>query len=169
MLRATTACHFSRLQPRKSVRPRDVLCILTCHSGVRFLDIWTSKITKALRATAACDFWTSELQKLQMCFAPQRRASFGHLNFKNCSANVVFCAFWLTNVLRATAACHFSFLCWTSGTANHWKNAAIRDFPNIWHMCICFLVILLACWSSFCWLDFSTLPFKCPYCRKLDF
>ena len=47
---------------------------------------------------------------LQMCFAPQRRAIFEHRNFQNGSANVVFCAFWLANVLRATAACHF----WTS-------------------------------------------------------
>ena len=44
---------------------------------------------------------------LQMCFAPQRRAIFGHRIFKKWSEHVVFCAFWLTNVLRATAACHF--------------------------------------------------------------
>ena len=45
---------------------------------------------------------------LQMCFAPQRRAIFEHLNFKNGSGNVVFCTFWLANMLFATAACHFS-------------------------------------------------------------
>ena len=45
-----------------------------------------------------------------MCFAPQRRAIFGHRNFKKWPESVVFCAFWLANVLRATAACHF----WTS-------------------------------------------------------
>ena len=43
-----------------------------------------------------------------MCFAPQRRASFPDRNLKNGSDNEVFCTFWLTNVLRATAACHFS-------------------------------------------------------------
>ena len=43
-----------------------------------------------------------------MCFAPQPRAIFEHRNFQNGSANVVFCAFWLANVLRATAACNFS-------------------------------------------------------------
>ena len=42
---------------------------------------------------------------LQMCFAPQRRAIFGHRNFKKWPESVVFCAFWLKNVLRATAAC----------------------------------------------------------------
>ena len=83
---------------------------------VSFCNILTWQ--NVLRATAACHFWTSELPKwlrqwgflhfdLQMCFAPQRRAIFEHQNFQNGSANVVFCTFWLANVLRATAACHF--------------------------------------------------------------
>ena len=42
-----------------------------------------------------------------MCFAPQRRAIFADRNFKNGSDHEVFCTFWLTNVLRATAECHF--------------------------------------------------------------
>ena len=45
-----------------------------------------------------------------MCFAPQRRAIFGHLNFQKCAKTVSFLAFWLGNVLRATAACNFSWL-----------------------------------------------------------
>ena len=40
-----------------------------------------------------------------MCFAPQRRALFRHLNFQKWSDTGVFCAFWLRNVLRATTAC----------------------------------------------------------------
>ena len=40
--------------------------------------------------------------------APQRRALFGHRNFKKCSEPGVFYAFWLGNVLRATTACTFS-------------------------------------------------------------
>ena len=43
-----------------------------------------------------------------MCFAPQRRALFRHLNLQKWSAPGVFCAFWLGNVLRATTACTFS-------------------------------------------------------------
>ena len=43
-----------------------------------------------------------------MCFAPQRRALFRHLNFQTWSDNGVFCTFWLGNVLRATTACTFS-------------------------------------------------------------
>ena len=45
---------------------------------------------------------------LEMCFAPQRRALFRHLNFQKWSEAGVFCAFSLRNVLRATAACTFS-------------------------------------------------------------
>ena len=40
----------------------------------------------------------------EMCFAPQRRAPFEHLNFQKCSEHGVLCTFWLRNVLRATAA-----------------------------------------------------------------
>ena len=43
-----------------------------------------------------------------MCFAPQRRALFRHLNFQKWSENGVFCTFWLGNVLRATTTCTFS-------------------------------------------------------------
>ena len=43
-----------------------------------------------------------------MCFAPQRRALFRHLNFQKWSEPLVFLTFWLGNVLRATTACTFS-------------------------------------------------------------
>jgi hypothetical protein len=43
-----------------------------------------------------------------MCFAPQRRALFRHLNFQKWAEPLVFLTFWLPNVLRATTACTFS-------------------------------------------------------------
>ena len=43
-----------------------------------------------------------------MCFAPQRRAPFRHLNFEKWSEPLVFLTFWLRNVLRATTVCTFS-------------------------------------------------------------
>ena len=43
-----------------------------------------------------------------MCFAPQRRALFRHLNFQKWCGNGVFCTFSLGNMLRATTACTFS-------------------------------------------------------------
>ena len=42
-----------------------------------------------------------------MCFAPQRRALFRHLNFQKRSERGVFCKFWIGNMLRATTACTF--------------------------------------------------------------
>ena len=137
------------------------------HSGVRFFRIETSKSGPRL--------WCFVRFDLQMCFAPQRRAIFRHQNFKKCSDNrqTVFLAFSLPNALFATAACHFSPVCWnsylrtrgalarllfrTSGSTNHWKNTAIRDVANISRTWTCFLLTLRACGSPFCWLDISTL------------
>ena len=81
-----------------------------------FCTFWLRNV---LRATTACTFSTSQLPKvvrewcfvhfdLEMCFAPQRRALFRHLNFQKWFENGVFCTFWLGNVLRATTACTFS-------------------------------------------------------------
>ena len=44
----------------------------------------------------------------EMCFGPQRRALFRHLNFQKWSEHGAFCTFRLRNVLRATTACTFS-------------------------------------------------------------
>ena len=43
-----------------------------------------------------------------MCFAPQRRALFRHLNLQKWSKPWVFLTIWLGNVLRATTVCTFS-------------------------------------------------------------
>ena len=43
-----------------------------------------------------------------MCFAPQRRALFRHLNFQKWSGAGVLCTFSLGNVLGAATACTFS-------------------------------------------------------------
>ena len=43
-----------------------------------------------------------------MCFAPQRRALFRHLNFQKCSEREAFLVFSLASMLRATTACTFS-------------------------------------------------------------
>ena len=104
VLRATTACTFSTSQLPKVVREWCVLYILTwkCasrHNGVHFFDIATSKSGPNLVCFVHVD--------LEMCFAPQRRALFWHLNFQKWSEPGVFCTCWLGNVLRATTACTF--------------------------------------------------------------
>ena len=105
VLRATTACTFSTSQLPKVVRTWCVLYILTwkCasrHNGVHFFDISTAK--SGLNVVCFVHF------DLEMCFAPQRRALFRHLNCQKWSAPVVFLTCWLGNVLRATTACTFS-------------------------------------------------------------
>ena len=105
VLRPTAACHFWTSELQKVARECGVFHILTYkyasrHSGVPFLNIGTSKMGPRS--------WCFVHFDLQMCFAPQPRGILEHRNFQNGSANVVFCAFWLANVLFATAACHFS-------------------------------------------------------------
>ena len=92
-----------------------------------FCTFWLGNV---LRATTACTFIsTSQLPKVvrtwcvfahfdfEMCFAPQWRALFLHLNFQKWSGPGVFCTFWLGNVLRATTACNFSSLIWPHSSA----------------------------------------------------
>ena len=105
VLRLTTACTFSTSQRPKVVRTWCVLYIFTwkCisrHNGVHFFDISTSK--------SGPDLVCFVHFHLEMCFAPQRRALFRHLNFQKWSGPGVYCTFWLGNVLRATTACTFS-------------------------------------------------------------
>ena len=105
LLRATTACTFSRSELLKVVRTPSVFNILTSkcasrHNGVHFFDISTAKSGPRMVCFVHFDF--------QMCFAPQRRALFRHLNCQKWPAPLVFCTFWLPNVLRATTACTFS-------------------------------------------------------------
>ena len=65
-----------------------------------------------------------------MCFAPQRRALFRHLNFKKCSGREVFLAFSLAHVLRATTACNFSSLIWPAGSAPAALASLLFDPPE---------------------------------------
>ena len=81
---------FSTSEPPKVVRDRQFLTLLTwkCasrHNGVHFFDISTSKSGPELRCFVHFD--------LEMCFAPQRRALFRHLNFQKWSGAEVFCTF----------------------------------------------------------------------------
>ena len=186
VLRATTACTFSTSQLPKVVRSWGVLDILTwkCasrHNGVHFFDISTSKSGPNLVCFGHFD--------LEMCFAPQRRALFRHLNFQKWSEPGVFWTFWLGNVLRATTACNFSSLIWPAGSAP----AALASLlfeppePQIIGKTQCFATFLpfRASASSFFWLflfsdllssnlsllspSCPALLFICPYCRKFDF
>ena len=97
--------HFFDIWTSKSGPRPSVLTLLTwkCasrHNGVHFFDIATSK--------SGPNPWCFVHFDLEMCFAPQRRALFRHRNLQKWSEPLVFCTFWLGNVLRATTACTFS-------------------------------------------------------------
>ena len=161
VLRATTACTFSTSQLPKVVQTWCVLYILTSkcasgHSSVHFFDISTSKSGPNMVCFVHFDF--------EMCFAPQRRALFPHLNFQKWSEHGVLCAFWLVCASRHNGV-HFSIshlASWLrtrrfseptfqpSGASNHWKNTEFRDFPTFSRTCIFFLLTLSLLWSSLC-------------------
>ena len=65
-----------------------------------------------------------------MCFAPQQRALFRHLNFQKWSENGVFCTFGLGYVLRATTACNCSSLIWPDGSAPAALASLLFDPPE---------------------------------------
>ena len=151
-----------------------------------FCTFWLRNV---LRATTACTFSTSQLPKVvrswgvfntfdfDMCFAPQRRALFRHLNFQKWSGPGVFCTFWLGNVLRATTAYNFSSLIWPAGSAPAALASLLFDPPEPQiigktQWIATFLPFRASAssffWSFLFWL-FSPLLFNCPYCRKFHF
>ena len=114
-------------EPAKVVRTPGFFYILiwkraSRHNGVYFFDISTSKSGPTTVCFVHFD--------LEMCFAPQRRALFRHLNFQKWSENGVLCTFSLRNVLRATTACNFSSLIWPAGSAPAALASLLFDPPE---------------------------------------
>ena len=140
MLRATTACTFSTSQLSKVVRTWCVLYILTSkcasrHNGVHFFDIATSKSGPRMVCFVHFDF--------EMCFAPQRRALFRHLNFQKWSEPPQFlthftskCAsrhngvqLFISHLPRCLRTRRFSEPTFQpSGATKPRKNTVFRDF-----------------------------------------
>ena len=159
VLRATTACTFSTSELPKVVRQWCPLYILTSkcasrHNGVHFFDISTSKsgptpgvfnmlTWKCASRHNGVHFFDISTSKsgpdlvcfvhfdFEMCFAPQRRALFRHLNFQEWSCAGVFFTFSLRNVLRATTAC-------TSSTS---------QLPKVVRRCCVFYILTSKCAS----------------------
>ena len=82
--------HETTSEPPKVARTCGALYILTSkcasrHNDVHFFDFSTSKSGPTLKCLVHFD--------LDMCFAPQRRALFRHLNFQKWSGAEVFCTF----------------------------------------------------------------------------
>ena len=108
------------------------------------------------RATTACTFSTSQLPKwsgpsvfvhfdFDMCFAPQRRALFRHLNFQKWAPRHNGVQFFISHLASWLRTRRFSEpTCRPSGATNHWKNQEFRDFPTFSRICIFFLLTLLS-------------------------
>ena len=129
-------CVLYILTPKRALR----------HNGVHFFDISTSKTAPNLVCFVHFDF--------DMCFAPQRRALFRHLNFQKCSEGDVFsfftckCAslhngvqFFMSHLASWLRTRRFSEPTFRpSGASNHWKNTVNRDFPIFSRTWIFFLL-----------------------------
>ena len=123
-----------------------------------------------------------------MCFSPQRRAIFQHLNFQKWSRIVSFLTFSLPNVLFATAACNFWCLLWAPTSAPAALTGLLFDWPDtriiektqhfatsltfgadvssfFWLSRYCIFCRLT--WRLYCWA--MHLLFNSPYCRKFLF
>ena len=182
---ATASGNFSTAERQKVLRRLQFFNILTfkCafrHSGVQFFDIWTDKSAPNPSCFVHFD--------LQMCFSPQRRAIFRHLNRQKWSKHAVFCTFWLANALFATAACNFWFLLWAPTSAPAALTGLLFDWPDtriiektqhfatsltfgadvssfFWLSRYCIFCRLT--WRLYCWA--MHLLFNSPYCRKFLF
>ena len=139
---------FSTSEPPKVVREWCVLYIWTSkcasrHNAVHFFNISTSK--------SGPDPSVFNTFYFQMCFAPQRRALFQHLNFQKWSDPEVFCTFSLRNRLRATTACNFSSLIWPAGSARAALASLLFNPPEPQ------IIGKTQCFATF-------LPFRAPAC-----
>ena len=122
----------------KMLRTWQFLAVLTSkcalrHNAVHFPNISTSKSSPDLRCFAHFH--------LDMCFVPQRRALFEHLNFQKVIRTCSVFTFWCGNPLRAAVACTFStsqlFSMFTSKSASRHNGAQffISHLPR-W-LCTC--------------------------------
>ena len=118
MLRATTASTFSTSELPKVVRSPGVFNILTSkcasrHNGVHFFGISTAKSSPEV-CFVHFDF--------EMCFAPQQRALFRHLNFQKWSDNGVFFVHFDFEMCfapqRRPLFRHLNFQKWSAGVFN---------------------------------------------------
>ena len=95
----------------------------------------TFSLENVLLATAACNFSTSELQKVL------RTPQFLGIFTSKCASRysgVQFLISPLTTWLRTRRFNEPTFR--LTRHTNHWKNTAFRDFSNIWRGCIFFLL-----------------------------
>ena len=98
--------HVSCTAPATRNASCHILCI--CPTPAIVFETATKRARFARTYQSATNSSVFSPFDFEMCFAPQRRALFRPLSFQKWSEPVVFCTFWLGNVLCATTACTFS-------------------------------------------------------------
>ena len=179
VLRATTACTFSRSELPKVVPIR------------MLLTVWLPNV---LRATTACTFSRSELPKVVRSWCVLYILTFKSASHHNgvyffdiatsksvrswCDLYILTCKCasrhngvqlfisHLASWLRTRRFSEPTFR--PSGATNHWKNTVNRDFPTFSRILL-FLFYSYLFWSFSSLCLFPALLFICPYCRKFDF
>ena len=136
---ATTACTFSTAQfPKCS--DIEVLC--------------TFWLRNVLRTTTARTFSTPHFLKVL------RRWGALHILTWKCASRHTAARFFISHLASWLRTSRFSRSTFRpSGTTNHWKNAAIGDFPLLLRACIFFLLFFSLPRSSF---FFSSLIWLFP-------
>ena len=137
-----------------------------------FCTFWLQNV---LLATAACNFSTSQLQKVAWA-----RQIFNILTSK-CASRYSGVQFFVSELKRHFRTRRFTEVTFRpSRPTNHWKTqhfatsltfcACGSSFYWLSRNCIFFLLTLLL-FSAFSSSDSAALLcfFNCPYCRKLDF
>ena len=122
--------------------------VLRATTVCNFFDISTSKSGPALVCFVHFDF--------EMCFAPQRRSLFLHLNFQEWSDNGVFLYILTSKCASRHIACKFSSLIWPAGSAPAALASLLFDPPEPQIIgktqCFATFVPFRASASSFFWL-----------------
>ena len=166
------ACHANHILTSKSA-PRPPLFLLTLltstcglhHNGVHFYNISTSKSAPSMVCFAHF--------ALEMCFPPQRRALFHHVNSQKWSDTVSFFTFYFHMCFAPRWRALFHHLNFQSApttlrcfrqaifhlssghmaphprpscATKHWKNTVFRDFSTFSRTCIFFLLTLSLLW-----------------------
>ena len=170
VLRATTACSFWTSQLPKVLR--SVLSILTSKRAIRHNRVHIQKLSergvlsfwlrRVLCATMACTFRTSQGPKVLRTWCPlyvltwtcASRACFSTSQLPKVFRS--FWAFWLQNVLRATATCNCLSLICPGGSAPAALASLLFDPPEPQNIgqtqCFATFLPFRAPWSSFYWL-----------------
>ena len=173
--------HLFDITTSKSAPNPSVFTLLTSkcasrHNGVHFFDITTSK--SAPRTVCFLHF------DLEMCFAPQRRTLFGHLNFQKWSENGFFYILTWKCASRHHGVQFFISHLATWLRTSRFSEATFRprghkslEKHSVWRLFYLFARLHLLSSDSVSSLiffllfsDSSHLCFSIPlYCRKFDF